>query len=177
MSVYLSWVPNMEPDISGYEIYRSTSEDGSYTKIADTNGDTNFYNDEDGTVGLWYKVRAYNNRDVMGEFSPVAEAIGPVACRVYGHVTDASGVVVESANIHAIVQPRQLILTDTNVVIGDEVMASSDSNGWWQMFLYPNNLLTPPDSTYIFEISSENGYEYTKEVIIPNVSEILFNEL
>lgn len=74
-SLLLSWVPNTEKDIQGYNIYRSLSENGTYIKInPEPVGISGLYTDQglERNVTYWYKVAAVdwaNNESVQ---SPAA---------------------------------------------------------------------------------------------------------
>ncbi len=58
-SVYLNWNSNAEPDIAGYNIYRSNISGGPYTKINSTLVADTFYTDTSGTTGNYYCVSAF----------------------------------------------------------------------------------------------------------------------
>lgn len=57
--------------ISGYEIYRATSKNGKYTKIATVSSKKISYNDKNVKIGkvYYYKVRAYKKKKKYGQFS------------------------------------------------------------------------------------------------------------
>lgn len=58
-SVKISWAPTS--DVSGYEIYRSTSSTGTFTKVGTTSS-TSYINTSLNTgTNYYYKVRAYKN--------------------------------------------------------------------------------------------------------------------
>ncbi len=69
-------------DVTGYQIYRSTSKNGSYKKIADLEGNSNIsYKDSELEAGkvYYYKIRAYYKKDKnssreKGTFSKVQKA-------------------------------------------------------------------------------------------------------
>jgi spore germination cell wall hydrolase CwlJ-like protein len=69
----ITWLP--QSDAEGYEIYRSESSDEStYTKIAEVEGNVSYYEDTGLTVGTkyYYRVRAYKTVDgerTFGELS------------------------------------------------------------------------------------------------------------
>jgi hypothetical protein len=56
--VYLGWDANTEPDIAGYNIYRSDVSGGPYTKINSTTVSDSFYIDSEGTSDDYYCVSA-----------------------------------------------------------------------------------------------------------------------
>ena len=63
-------------DVSGFEIYRSTEENGAYTLLAAVAGDKGSYKDSDTVSGMtyYYKVRAFvaqNGLNYYGEFSGI----------------------------------------------------------------------------------------------------------
>ncbi len=71
--IYLSWT--CQPEADGYEIYRSSSKKGKYTKIGSVK-DTYAYTDENvkGGSTYYYKVRAFNTSGseyFYGSFSSV----------------------------------------------------------------------------------------------------------
>ncbi len=74
-SLLVSWLPNTEKDIQGYNIYRSLSENGTYLKInADPVAISGLYTDQglERNVTYWYKITAVdwaNNESVQ---SPTA---------------------------------------------------------------------------------------------------------
>ena len=58
---------------SRYEVYRSTSKNGTYTKVADLKNGTRVYNDNKVIAGVtyYYKVRACNAYNYCGAYSSV----------------------------------------------------------------------------------------------------------
>lgn len=70
---------------SGYQVYRSTSQNGTYTKIATiSNGKTYSYQDSKVTMGktYYYKVRSYrviNGKTYTGSFSAVKKQKAQIA--------------------------------------------------------------------------------------------------
>lgn len=176
MSVTISFLANPEPDIDGYEIWRCSTESGTYELIVNVSEDVLSYTDETGTLGDWYKVRAYNTRGARGEFSPAIQSFDPPVCRVFGNLTDSSNEPLADATVSAKPQPRLLMRVDTGEVVADEVSTTTSDDGWWQLFLFPNDDLTPENSTYIFEFQG-SGFVYTKEVIVPQESEVKFIDL
>ncbi|MFQ6128494.1 MAG: choice-of-anchor V domain-containing protein [Thermoplasmata archaeon] len=72
--LFIEWNANTEADLAGYDLYRSESEDGPYTRInkeliAGTN-----YTDTglDNGTQYWYKVRAVDLGGLVSEFSDPA---------------------------------------------------------------------------------------------------------
>lgn len=72
-------------DIKGYEIYRSTQMDGTYTLLKEIDGcDIVSYEDTsvEPSVSYWYKVRlvnTYNGKTIYGEYSAPMEGSIPAA--------------------------------------------------------------------------------------------------
>ncbi|MDP4181382.1 MAG: carbohydrate binding domain-containing protein [Bacillota bacterium] len=85
--VDLSWLPTGDDDVAYYNIYRSVSETGTYSKIARVNSSSTLkYSDstlEDGKIS-YYKVTAVDRFEQEGSFSnissgsPVNDKIKPV---------------------------------------------------------------------------------------------------
>jgi fibronectin type 3 domain-containing protein len=70
--IVLSWTPNTEVDLAGYEVYRATAEGGPYTKL--TSGGLRTVSDYTDTTAVsgtqyWYRVTAV---DFAGNESPYA---------------------------------------------------------------------------------------------------------
>ena len=70
--VKLTW-PKVS-NISGYEIYRSTSKNGTYSKIT-TTSNLNYINKKlSKKKTYYYKIRTYktvNNKKIYGSYSPI----------------------------------------------------------------------------------------------------------
>jgi len=67
---YLTWTANLEPDIAGYNVYRSTSEFGIYAQVNPDLVTGTSYTDDNGTVNgqaYWYKIAAVDNEDPANE--------------------------------------------------------------------------------------------------------------
>ena len=68
--VLLTWFANPEPDLAGYDVYRSTTNcNGPYTYLASTT-DTNFvdYNVSNGTT-YYYAIAAYDQDNLQSNLS------------------------------------------------------------------------------------------------------------
>ena len=102
--IKLTWLPNTEVDIAGYEIERS--DDGiTYNKIADITHNLNdvnvydaaigrfYYNDTSGTSTNWYKIRAIDAAANESGYTVAKQASPPTPdiCVVYGTILDANG--------------------------------------------------------------------------------------
>ncbi|MBD3334144.1 MAG: hypothetical protein GF355_01355 [Candidatus Eisenbacteria bacterium] len=76
VSIY--WLPNTEPDIAGYGIYRSLDEDGPYDHLADVGPevDPDFfdisYHDRrvENGVTYYYGVTAFDDEDLESDLNP-----------------------------------------------------------------------------------------------------------
>lgn len=90
--VTITWLPNDEPDLAGYRVYRSYSPEGPYNYIGSTN--VEFYIDEDVTNGVtyFYTVTAY---DVNGNESPPSDEVVYDTPRPEG-----SGLVLFDCSVH-----------------------------------------------------------------------------
>lgn len=74
--IHLRWAPNREPEVRGYQIFRSRTVDGNYQKIGQIDGrDNTFYEDTDDMregLTFYYKITAFN---ILGAESPMSEPI------------------------------------------------------------------------------------------------------
>lgn len=73
--VNLSWVTVQEPDIAGYNVYRSTLPNGNYTRLNDDILKKNSYTDAGGDTQYFYKVRPVNSSGTEGDWSDFTEVI------------------------------------------------------------------------------------------------------
>ncbi|MGF6953637.1 fibronectin type 3 domain-containing protein [Neobacillus sp. B4I6] len=77
-SIKLTWTP--ATGVDGYDIYRSTSSAGTFTKISSTTDPTAYYTNTGLNTGTtyYYKIQTYftfdNGEKIYGAFSPVVSA-------------------------------------------------------------------------------------------------------
>ena len=92
------------PNADGYQIYRSTSKDGAFKKIATVKPSQRTYNDKNIKVGkrYYYKIRAYvkSNGNKYGKFSSkksakVIDYCSNIPDYWFGLHTDAAGITYE----------------------------------------------------------------------------------
>ncbi len=72
----ITWTANTEDDLAGYDLYRSDSVDGTYTKVNTAKITGTTYTDtglEDNTT-YWYKLKAVDDQDLESEYSDPASA-------------------------------------------------------------------------------------------------------
>ena len=72
----LSWSANSESDLAGYNVYRSTSSGGTYSKINSSTITTTSYEDSglSSATTYYYKIKAVDTADNESEYSDVASA-------------------------------------------------------------------------------------------------------
>lgn len=76
--IQVSWGASPTPDVVKYNIYRSTSAQGSYTKVATAPADHNLFDDmvkEDGKI-YFYKITAVDKDDLESKLDEVSPAMG-----------------------------------------------------------------------------------------------------
>ncbi len=73
--VKLTWVAVQEPDIAGYNVYRSTLPNGNFTRLNKDILKTTSYTDAGGETQYFYKVRPVNNSGTEGDWSEYTEVI------------------------------------------------------------------------------------------------------
>jgi hypothetical protein len=76
-SITVAWTPNLETDLRGYVVYRSTASGGPFTRV-NSYADTKmaFYSDENlpALTRFYYRVAAIDQSGNEGNMSPVAAA-------------------------------------------------------------------------------------------------------
>ncbi len=90
-SIHLFWEAPPGAAVAGYELYRATLEAGPFSRISQV-ANTDYMDETvEKDTPYYYKVRAYNDRGIQSEFSPVAEARTavtpnpPVILKAEGH--------------------------------------------------------------------------------------------
>jgi hypothetical protein len=106
----------------------------------------------------------------MARFDP-AEPSSPDLCRVFGWVYDLSGTPVEKSIITAEIPPDYHPVKYGVIIITPFSMAvESDSAGYWEMDLFPNQILSKTDSEYLFTIEYPSGIIYKTKTAVPDSS-------
>jgi fibronectin type 3 domain-containing protein/TolB-like protein len=95
-SVHLLWEAPSGAAVAGYEIFRAASEAGPFSKLSQV-AKTEYVDETvEKDTSYYYKIRAYNDRGIQSEFSPVVEAKTavtpnpPVILKTEGHVGSIS---------------------------------------------------------------------------------------
>lgn len=90
--VFLSWDESPGMEAAGYEVFRSNSESGPFARIARITPSEYLDQDVDRNTTYYYKIRAFNNRGLQSDFSPVISAESaltpnpPVILKAEGHI-------------------------------------------------------------------------------------------
>jgi hypothetical protein len=88
-------------------------------------------------------------------------------CRVYGWIYDVNNLPVVGAKIEASIQT--IPLRYQNIIISPYYKSTtSDEDGYWYLDLYPNSVLNPSDTKYIFFIYSPSGTILRLETTVPD---------
>jgi hypothetical protein len=88
-------------------------------------------------------------------------------CRVYGWIYDVNNLPVVGAKIEASIQT--IPLRYQNIIISPYYRSiTSDDEGYWYLDLYPNLVLNPSDTKYIFFIYSPAGTILRLETTVPD---------
>ncbi len=88
-------------------------------------------------------------------------------CRVYGWVYDINDQPMVGTKIEASI--KIVPLRYQNVLISPYYQSAvTDEDGYWYLDLYPNSVLSPSDTKYIFHIFSASGTILRLEVEVPD---------
>ncbi len=88
-------------------------------------------------------------------------------CRVYGWVYDINDRPMEGTKIEANI--KTVPLRYQNVVISPYYKSTvTDDDGFWYLDLYPNSVLSPSDTKYIFHIFSSSGTILRLQTEVPD---------
>ncbi len=93
----------------------------------------------------------------------------PALCRVYGYVKDINNLPVVGAKIEALI--KTVPVRYQNVLISPYYKTTiTDSNGYWFLDLYPNAILNPSNTKYLFTVTVTSGAILKLETLVPNQS-------
>ena len=88
-------------------------------------------------------------------------------CRVYGWVYDINDQPMVGTKIEASI--KSVPLRYQNVLISPYYKSTlTDENGYWYLDLYPNSVLSPSDTKYIFHIFSPSGTILRLQTEVPD---------
>jgi len=93
----------------------------------------------------------------------------PALCRVFGYVKDINNLPVVGAKIEALIKTvplrYQLVLISPYYKT-----TTTDTNGYWFLDLYPNTILNPNNTKYLFTVTVTSGAILKLETTVPNQS-------
>ena len=90
-------------------------------------------------------------------------------CRVYGWVYDINNQPMVGTKIEASI--KMIPLRYQNLVISPYYeSAVTDDDGFWYLDLYPNSVLSPSDTKYVFHIFSPSGTILRLETEVPDLA-------
>lgn len=128
-SVNISW--QGQPDVSGYQVYRSTIYDGKYKKVIDVNPQMTAFCNKNLTAGqeYFYRVRAYTNtggQTVYGKFSKILRTQTKMPSARKARVRTRTNVRKHAGTNHAIVATL-----DAKTAVTVLCAAKDKSGGEW----------------------------------------------
>lgn len=172
--VPLSWLPNPEPDIVRYDVYRARQQEGTYEKIGMASGrNTGAFLDGGANPGkledeaiYFYKIRAINAVTAEGAFSEVVRAY-------------TRGVPVEVGTVAAVGnRPREIpvswTMSSDRLVLGYELWRSDEGEDNWAQVVRLEGRAT---TNYLDrgEIKATTGLGFLKDGAVYQYKVIGFN--
>jgi len=136
--------------------------DGSYKVIPFKSGYT--------FSGIPYSITVsggINDTFFCEAFNPQAPA-DPDLCNVWGDFGDKTGTGQQNIEISITCDTRVLKAPDGRIIIDLKKEFESDSLGHWEVPLYPNSIMDPDDSKYIFVFKQGRDEWKREDVIIPD---------
>jgi hypothetical protein len=139
----------LDPDSFVVALYANNYTQGDLDTIAVNSGG--------GTDTLWINM-----------FDPGNPA-DPDLCRVYGWVYDITGDPLEGVSVTAEIPPEYHPVKYSDIIITPfRKSVETDSLGYWQIDLFPNSLLSAPDSKYLFAVEYPSGVIFRSTVEVPD---------
>jgi len=106
----------------------------------------------------------------LTEFNPGSPST-PDLCRVYGWVYDLSGLPLSEVTVAAEIPAEYHPVKYSGAIITPfKKMTTTDANGYWQIDLFPNSLLSDQNSRYSFRIEYPSGVVYRTKIEVPDFS-------
>lgn len=172
--VPVSWLPNPEPDIVRYDVYRARQQDGPYGKIGMVSGrTTGTFLDGGGNPGnledeaiYFYRIRAVNAVTAEGAFSE------PVRAYTRGVPVEVSTVVAAGNRPREI--PVSWTMSPDRSVIGYELWRSDEGEENWTQIVRLNGR-TATNYLDRGEIKPNKGLGFLKDGAIYLYKVIGFN--
>ncbi|MGB8656918.1 MAG: hypothetical protein WCE90_03925 [Candidatus Zixiibacteriota bacterium] len=113
-------------------------------------------------------LRVNGNEDTTYHADAFDPGLPPEAslCRVYGWIHDIKNQPVVGAKIEA--GTRTIPLKYQNVIISPYYQSTlTDDNGYWYLDLYPNSILSPSNTKYLFHLFDPSGTILRLETTVP----------
>jgi hypothetical protein len=89
-------------------------------------------------------------------------------CRIYGWIYDLSGELLPDVSVSAeIPSDYQPVKYDDIIITPFKKETETDSKGYWQLDLFPNEVLSKPDSKYLIKIEYPSGVILQARVVVP----------
>ena len=188
MGVKLIWqVPDSEATYDKVYIYRSTSETGTYTEIANQNISDNTYYDMEGTTSHWYKIRFYDSTN--GYWSDYSEPMKGGWWGAYCTIDDVKEIMdvpstITDISIFKLARIASLHLNqDIQVHVYKEKIEYIDNiktnkiNGTnkvfytknWPIGDMDNDFMVDEDDVTVYKVRTVNGEETETEVTVSSV--------
>ncbi len=178
-TLYVSWVPNPEPDIGGYRIYRNITGAGSggpYVMVGQVNASTHRFEDRGvkDYVTYYYVVTAIDNQPVPNEspYSPEASGLSTDVTppKVVSSSPEGSGVAIDTS---IAIRFDETVNTSTvrptfKITWKGGSMGPEDGLFFWSI----------PASSFIFDPTEDFNYSTTYTVSLgPGIEDIYGNAM
>lgn len=178
MAVNVKWAPLAAVNADHYNIYRSAAQSGPFVKIGQTPQPALplpvqiQFLDSTGDIAKWYLIEPVDLDGIPG-ISTGAFRVSTNAAltQVWDLVVDASNKPVAGLRIEARLSHAAFF---NNLIVPQSVSTVTDANGYWQLELYPNSVLAPTDTDYLFLIP---GVQPAKRGLVPDGETVVFKDV
>lgn len=184
----LKWTQGTDSDLKGYNVYRSTSKDSGYSKVASSITKVN-YIDSNVLSGrmYYYKVQAIDTAGNIGEFSEVVsgEMLADTEAPVIKSWNYSNGVTIQKTNT------LNILATDNNLLSKMTLEYKTDETDWTVLetktgnqnsYIFKFAVTSLADGTYSFrakttdasgnESNYSNEMTYTFDSTAPKINEV-----
>lgn len=153
--VHLVWAANSEPDIAGYNIYRSENAGGPYTRLNDTLITGTTYDDYTIPAGVtrYYCVTAQIKAGTESRLS--SEVAGSTGISEVGSQT--AGFVSVSPNPFTRTTRIRFLILDTGYSINDPCVTIYDAAGRLAKSFYPVSSIHNQESVLVWDGTDQSG--------------------
>jgi len=112
---------------------------------------------------------------IYGEKLVPSSPPSPSTCVVWGYTIGVNGEILPEATVKAILKNPE-VFQDMSKIADTDNETTSDINGYFQLALLPNEILSPANSRYSF-IVEKDDFRFESPGVVPNTTSVEFKNV